>query len=196
MRSVHITGHLLSGHADFYLQVCALALCKHNKNKMLLKYLTASWRHKCTDEIFWDFDEASQRPLSPKTDLKLPQCTVYVSASTWIEAYKVCTKEQGSFRLLPNQLHTRESARRLASSKALSCLQVPQEVLSVLQEFSADVEARNRMVELVPPGHVIQLRVFKVLWGYCTNLLMHGVHCQQEYHEGKGCSCLPWSWPQ
>ena len=54
----------------------------------------------------------------------------------------------------------------------LSLFQVPQEVLSVLQDFSADVEARNRMVELVPPGHVIQLRVFKV----CMTCLLDGIN--------------------
>ena len=41
-------------------------------------------------------------------------------------------------------------------------MQVPKEALEVLQVYSADVEARNRMVELVPPGHVIQLRPIKV----------------------------------
>jgi len=43
-----------------------------------------------------------------------------------------------------------------------AALQVPKEALQLLQEYSADVEARNRMVELVPPGHVILLRPFKV----------------------------------
>lgn len=43
-------------------------------------------------------------------------------------------------------------------------LQVPKEALEVLREYSADVEARNRMIELVPPGHVIQLRPIKVFF--------------------------------
>jgi len=76
--------------------VTALALCKHNKNKMLLRHMSTHWRHDRVDEIFWDYH------------------------------------------------------------------QVPKEALQLLQEYSADVEARNRMVELVPPGHVILLRPFKV----------------------------------
>lgn len=43
---------------DFWLlQVSALALCKHNKNSMLLKYLTTRWRHSRADKIFWDYDK-------------------------------------------------------------------------------------------------------------------------------------------
>ena len=41
------------------LQVTSLALCKHNKNWMLLGHMSAYWRHERVNEIFWDYDQAS-----------------------------------------------------------------------------------------------------------------------------------------
>jgi len=44
--------------------VTALALCKHNKNKMLLRHMSTHWRHDRVDEIFWDYHQVSKSQSS------------------------------------------------------------------------------------------------------------------------------------
>ena len=39
------------------MQVSALALCKYNKNRMLVQRLTTYWRHEKAEELFWGYEE-------------------------------------------------------------------------------------------------------------------------------------------
>jgi len=37
------------------VQVTGLAMCKHNKNDMLLRKMSTYWRHSCADQLFHDY---------------------------------------------------------------------------------------------------------------------------------------------
>ena len=41
------------------MQVSSLALCKLNKNQMLLRRMSSFWRHERVDSLFWDYDEVT-----------------------------------------------------------------------------------------------------------------------------------------
>lgn len=53
------------------LQVSALALCKHNKNRMLLRHMSTYWRHEKVEELFWRYDEVDTLP-SPWLPSRVP----------------------------------------------------------------------------------------------------------------------------
>lgn len=58
----HISCLLLTGF--FAQQVSALALCKHNKNQMLLRQMSTYWRHDRVSDLFWDCQEVAMLDLA------------------------------------------------------------------------------------------------------------------------------------
>ncbi len=47
----------------WYGQVAALALCKHNKARLLAGRLTVGWRHKRARQLFWRYDQIPEECL-------------------------------------------------------------------------------------------------------------------------------------
>ncbi|KAK9827307.1 hypothetical protein WJX81_002709 [Elliptochloris bilobata] len=98
--------------------VTSLALCRHNKNDLLLHKLRRSARHGRARSMFWRYN------------------------------------------------------------------QVPKEAQAVLQAYNAGIEARSRMLELVPPGRVLFLRPLKrdgarvawdAVWCHASDIIREGI---------------------
>eukprot|EP00884_Botryococcus_braunii_P011575 jgi/Botrbrau1/20418/Bobra.0006s0072.2 len=113
--------------------VAALALCKLNKNDMLVRRMSKYWRHDGLHQLLW-------RPQ-----------------------------------------------------------EVPREVLSVLEEYNAGIEIRNRMVEMVPPGRLVFLRPIKrggaratwdAVWVHGGDIIREGLLISPRMLDDHYCSTL------
>ena len=54
---------LIFPEQSLLLQVTGLAMCKHNKNDMLLRKMSTHWRHDNADQLFHDYLRIPQEAL-------------------------------------------------------------------------------------------------------------------------------------